>query len=439
MKNILFAILVSIGFGLNAQHTISGTFSPAKEYTWIIAYGIKPGTQAYAADTAIENGKFTLSLPASAQPGTYRLVYSVPQEEFYFDVIFNGKENIQLAFDAQKGVSFSASEENKIFNSYFKEITGVKQQFIDFYNAGRTDLEGFEKLTKKLGETQTSYEESTPGMLVHEFIVGNRPYIPTGFESSETYWRNKKAHYFDHLDLNNSILQASGFLTNKLSGYVFTAITTDKKTKAETEKTVQENINTVNEKLKGTKPLYQLHIFHKLWNQAASYGFDQTSDFIFNTYLKSLANSTGNQKIIGEIEVHNRLRLGAVAPEISWKDGETERKLSEMDGTDCYILIFWSSTCSHCLQEIPPLHKQLRNHPDIKVIAVGLEDEEGSWKRESTKLPDFEHAIALGKWESEYANLFAIEGTPTYFILDKDKRIIAKPKNDKEVVAFLEN
>jgi len=72
------------------------------------------------------------------------------------------------------------------------------------------------------------------------------------------------------------------------------------------------------------------------------------------------------------------------------------------------------------------------------VIAVGLEDNEMTWRLESEKLSNFEHAIALGKWESSYANLYDVHATPAYFILDSDKRIIAKPESDKDVVEFLE-
>ncbi len=438
MRNIISVLLLISCFALGAQHTISGTFSPAKDFTWVIAYGIGPGTRAYVADTAIDNGKFTLSLPATAKPGTYRLVYAVPQEEFYFDLLYNGNEDIELAFDIQKGVTFSSSGENKIFRTYLKEITGVKQKFINYYSAGKTDMGEFQKLTGELNGIQTRYEQDTNGMLANEFIRANRPYIPSEYESSKSYWQNKKAHFFDHIDLKNPVLQASGFLTDRLNAYVFTAITAAKKTKAEKERTYQGNIRTVHEKLVGTDSQYQVHVFHKLWNRAASYGFNSTSDFIFDTYLGPLAKSNGRQKIIADVEAHNRLRFGATAPDIIWKDGVGDKRLSEMEGDDCYVLIFWSSTCSHCLTEIPSLHKRLRAYPGIKVIAVGLEDNDLHWKRESAKLPDFEHALALGKWENQYAKQYAIAGTPTYFILDKDKRIIAKPGNDREVVAFLQ-
>ena len=70
-------------------------------------------------------------------------------------------------------------------------------------------------------------------------------------------------------------------------------------------------------------------------------------------------------------------------------------------------------------------------------MAVGLEDDETSWNFEIKNLPNFKHALALGKWQSDYAQVFGIKQTPTYFVLDKDKRFIYKPKDDKEVISFL--
>jgi hypothetical protein len=85
------------------------------------------------------------------------------------------------------------------------------------------------------------------------------------------------------------------------------------------------------------------------------------------------------------------------------------------------------------------LHKEIEDYENLKVIAVGLEDDDINWKEVSATLPGFNHAIALGRWESDYAHTFGIQSTPTYFILDSEKRFLAKPESDKEVVEFLED
>jgi len=438
MKKLVILVILLSGTTISAQHSISGTFTPAKDYKWLIAYHLKAGNQAYTADTAIKNGGFRLSFPAEAEPGTYRLVYAVPQEEFYFDVLYNGKEDVQLNFDAEKGVSFTASKENRIFHTYFKEINAAKQAFINFYQVGKSDRNEFDKLADRLRNVQNGYEAESVGLLAHHFIAANRPYIPSEYETSETYWQHKKDGYFVHLNLNDPVLQGSAFLTDKLTNYVFTAISTEERSRSETEKVLKKNIDRIANELKGVDPFFRFHIFHSLYTRATAYEFILTADHIFNTYLKPLAPETGNQKTIDEIEVRNRLQIGAIPPEITWTNGDTTKTLSEMEGADCYLLIFWSSTCSHCLHELPPLHERLKYYPEVKAIAIGLEDGKEPWEKESAKLPDFEHVLALDHWDSRYAKLYDIHKTPTFFILDADKHIISKPESDKEVVNFLE-
>lgn len=438
MKYILFFLALMVAFSLPAQQTISGTFTPADEFTWIIAYGLRPGTQSYIADTAIKDGAFSIQIPESAEPGMYRMVYAIPQEEFYFDLIYTGKESIELSFSAEKGATYKTSEENIVFNTYFNEINSIQQKIISFYSDGSSDVKRFQELVAEQRAIQNSFEEKSRGLRAYEFISANQPYIPMAYESVQDYVANTKSAYFDHLNFNDPVLQASGFLTDKATNYVFTALPLEQMTQLETEIAMQSNVRTINEHLEDVSKNYKLHIFYTLWSQAAASGFNDLSDYIYTDYLQSLARLTNNQKIIDEIEVHNRLRLGATAPDIVWKDGGALESLSDLEEAVNYVLIFWSSTCGHCLKELPALHKRLMEKANIKVIAVGLEDGDVNWKMESAKLEYFEHVIALGKWESDYAKLYAIDQTPTYFILDSKKRIIAKPENDKAVVDFLE-
>lgn len=438
MKRFLVLVVYLLGHFTQAQHTISGSFFPAEDYSWLIAYRLKPGTQAYVADTSIEAGKFVMKIPENAPTGTYRMVYAVPQEAYYFDVIYNGKEDVKLNFESDKGVLFNTSQENILFSTYFREINALQQELISYYSAGKTSKADYNSILQKLAKTQKSFEEKSENLLAHEFIKGNRPYIPKQHESVQEYVSNTKKNYFNHLDFKNPVLQSSGFLTDKVTNYVFTALPLDRISKEETEKIMQDNIKKVDYFTQGVPATFKFHLFYTIWAQASASSFNDTSDFVFSRYLGQLFQPTDNLKIKDEIEIHNRLRLGAEAPVIQWKNGDTVKKLTDLEGYQNYIVVFWSSTCSHCLKELPALHKKLGNTENIKVIAVGLEDDDITWGTESKKLPNFTHAIALGKWESEYADLYDIHATPSYFILDSDKKIVAKPETDKELVEFLE-
>lgn len=434
MQLLFILLITSSAFG---QNSISGNFSPTNDFKWLIAYEQTPTAQNYIADTAVKNGYFKLELPATAQQGIYRLVYAVPQDEFYIDVIYNKKEDIEFNFNLQEGVTFIKSKENLLYFNYFNKISEVENELVNFYQSGKTSENEFLELCETLLDTQNRFEAIDPESIAHQFITANKPYIPDNYESVETYLQHKKATYFEHLNVDNPTLQASGFITDKINNYVFSALSPSIATQLEMENEIKENLAVANKELKATSIAYQLAIFNKMWNTAQDNNQSAVADFVYKSYLKGLALENGNSALIDEIEATSRLRLGATSPEITWQKDGTEHILSDLKGAENYVLIFWSSTCSHCLKEVPLLHKELKNYPNVKVLAIGLEDDNTNWKKEAASLPGFEHALALGKWESEYVKLFAIDKTPTYFILDAEKRFISKPDSDKELIEFI--
>jgi len=437
MKLYLYLLVFLVAFPCYSQNTIRGSFSPAADYTWLIAYKLQADGQNYIEDTRISKGKFSLKLPKDSPSGTYRLVYAVPQDEFYFDIIYNGKEDISLDFNTQSGLSFRDSRENIIFQRYFRDIRLIEQEIQAFYVSESKDKKHFAELTQQLSQTQQEYENASEGLLVNLFIRSNAPYIPSGYESLEAFVSHRKHSYFKALELDNPELQASGFLTDKLINFVFTALPLKHMDSTETQHYMIENAALLADHLKAVRSNYKLHLFYTLWSDTVANGFQIVSDYLYNQHLKALASEMQQNEIINQIETHNRLRIGAIAPEIEWISGKDFYKLSSLPENDKYLLVFWSSSCSHCLNELPKLHEALLPNTGFTVIAVGLEDDDINWKKEAAKLSHFKHALALGKWESEYANLYAILQTPTYFILDNDKKIIAKPEDYEEVLEFI--
>lgn len=434
MKIKMPALIALACITATAQHTISGTFSPKSQYPWLLIYQLQPGGSEYLAEGRISEGRFSLPLKEGIPAGMLRIVYGVPQDTYYFDVIYNRKEDIDLSFIAEEGLFFNKSEENQFLTSYFRDILAAEQQLIAYYKKGRSDTAAFNQIRDKLKETQKTWEGRSQGMLAQSFIIANTPYVPASYESPEKYMEHKKAHYFDHLDFKDPLLQASDFLSEKVLNYVLTAGTLDK-----TAKTVAMNDNShlAAIKMEAAPKAIRLKIYERLWSRLQEQGYPDTADFIFERYLKDLADNTGHSELVEKIEGYNRLRIGAIAPEITWKSNGEQKSLSALYGADCYVLVFWSSGCSHCLNELPKLQDGLKGTTGIKVLAVGLEDDEENWQKESRKVALFEHVLALGKWDNPYVKLYAVSTTPTYFILDQAKQILAKPEDYKELLKWL--
>lgn len=421
-----------------AQHNISGTMSPPDEYKWIIVYRLKPGSQNYIVDGQVSEGKFSVTIPADAQPGVYRLVYAVPQEEFNFDVIYSGEEDIELQFNTETGAQFTASKENILYNSYVQEIQAMEQEISTFFYPEVAKETIWNDGFTKMKTIQQNYEQKTEGMLAQTFITANTPYIPKKREDIIDFIANKKAQYLAPIDYSDATLQSSTFLTDKTLGYIFTAISVDAVTAAQQEQEVVANISTVAKKLDTIAPAYKTLLFQEVWEYATLNSLQTIADEVYTSYIKPWATESGQQDVISQIELHNRLRLGAMAPEITWEENNTQHQLSTQTGNTNYVLVFWSSTCGHCLNELPKLQTALNSKTDVKVIAVGLEDDTYSWDIEKKQLSNFTHVLSLGKWDSDYANVYDIHSTPTYYVLDTDKKIVSKPESYTNVLSFLE-
>lgn len=439
MKVLISICLLFISLSIHAQGSIAGNFSPPKDFKWLIAYELTPNGERYSVDAAVRDGSFELEMPLTAQAGMYRLVYAVPQDEFYIDVIYNRKEDVKFNFNLQDGLTITNSEENKWYREYFSKITAAQDKLIGFYENNNESNKEYISIIKELNSIQTSFEEKHVTTIAHKFIKANRSYIPSEFEDLETFLKNKKQHHFDHLAITDPILQGSNFLIDKFSSYVFSALPTDITTKEQLAIEVNKNVKTTAEFIKTTPIGFQERSMHQLWKIADVNSMPDVQDYIFKNHLKKLAVTNNNQKLVDELELASRLRIGAVSPDITWQANGKKESLLAMEEAENYLLVFWSSTCSHCLKELPALHEEVKEYDNLRIIAIGLEDDDVNWKEVSATLPGFNHAIALGRWESEYAHTFGIQSTPTYFILDNEKRFLAKPESDKEVVEFLEN
>ena len=114
MKRLLLIALLLPSL-LLAQHTIKGVFSPAKDFNFALLYKVTPTLSDYVSNAEIqEDGSFEFKLDSTNTKGMYRLVYAVPQEDYNFDIIYNGKEDIELIFNSETGVEFIKSSENKL-------------------------------------------------------------------------------------------------------------------------------------------------------------------------------------------------------------------------------------------------------------------------------------------------------------------------------------
>lgn len=424
-----------------AQYTIKGTFSPSDQYNYALLYKITPETNVYVNNAEIKNGRFSFSLDSTVTKGMYRIVYALPQEENNFDIIYSAKENIELSFDQEIGVNFNKSIENNLTSSYTREMEAISQNIGDYFKSASKDTLALVKVFKKQAEIQNKFEKAAKGTIALSFIKANRPYIPKKYESIKLYVKNLKDYYFSYIDFDNEILQSSNFLSERIISYVFGM----KDENNDELSTYRANIDDVLEEMREAKPTIKKSLLVILWQQMADLSLETTANYISDKYLIPIAEKTQDKALVESLKKFKNTSLGTVAPDFSFEktygDVTTKTKLSALNTANQYIIVFWSSACSHCMQEIPQLQKFIKAQTKgkLQVVAIGLEDSPNNWKKLIATYPEFINVLGLGKWTNKLGVLYNVNATPTYFILDKNKKIIAKPNDILELRDYFSN
>ena len=132
------------------------------------------------------------------------------------------------------------------------------------------------------------------------------------------------------------------------------------------------------------------YFIEKLWQNLVNYNLISTANYLAERYLIPIANQLNDTVLVLKLTQFKNLSIGNPAPDFILDDG-SGKKLSELDIAENYILVFWSSGCSHCLKEIPQLYQlsQELNTTKYKIIAVGLEEDTFKWTNEVVKYPNF--------------------------------------------------
>ena len=454
MKNI-FTFLLLISSITNAQYTVKGIMSPKIEKSdWIILYKIEGTKQVFVnntsmkSDSIVVNGKkervgnFELKIPSSAKSGVYRINYRLKGESFV-DFFYN-KEDVSFIFNPdypEQSITFSESSENKLFNTYIETVS-IAQQKVDSIQVAvlqnpNLDLKiQYKKAKKKVDSIQHKYTEASKNKYIAPFIKANLRNNPAAILTFvNEYMLNLKNSYFNALDFSNKTLINSTFLTNKILEYVFYInFSDDKKTQ---QRLFKQSIETVLARIK-SQP-YKKDIIEFLIEQFEPSKNLELIDYLFENHYNKLPRTLQDKKFKSEKTALFISEVGRIAPDFSWKENGRTLQLSTLNDAEKYVLVFWSTSCSHCLREIPLLHAYMENKKEIKVIAFALEEDAFVWENYSkANLSGWHNVLGLNKWQNKVSRTYQVFSTPSYFVLDKNKKIIAKPNEIKDVKDFFD-
>lgn len=440
IKKICFFLIFIPGL-LHAQFTIKGSIKPASNYTWILLYKLENGQQTFVDNAAVANGEFQFKIKESEPSGIYRAYYQI-ENNLYVEFIYN-KEDVNFSFDGndpKTSILFLSSEENKVYQDYYKNITLKQNELdalqIDYFksNDAKADdqlSKAYQSTLKELQAVQSRFEIKSQNKLAHHFIKASKQYnAPAPFKNPEEYIAQVKSHFFDAIDFNDTVLTHSTFVNDRLTDYVLYLNQADNITSKNLlqKKSIEKIIPELNDHFELLKNFEET----LLQNYMADENIEMI-DFVNNTYYQMLPDSYQDAALQYKIIALKKTAIGSEAADFSWEENGVNKNLHSLIGFDYYIIAFFSATCPHCQIEMPEFHTFIKDIENIRVVAVGLEDEKEPWVKMTSDFSEFTNILDLDKWQSQKVKDYGLTEIPSFFVLDANKNILAKPNDVEEL------
>ena len=449
----LAALIFLVSSLAHAQFSVNGTLTSNLDTDWVILYSIEGSKQKFEQNTTIKKdtvtiagkaqviGTFSFQLPQDAKIGSYRINYRTSGAGFV-DFIFN-KEDVSLAFHPdypEQTVLFSESKENILYSNYLNAVSKQQQkldslQVTQIRNPELNLNKKYQATLRGINNTQDKYLTLTEGMYVQPFIKASLRANSSNIKTdAQDYMSTMSATFFDHMNFSNKALINSSFLVDRITDYVFYMNYSEDSDKQ--QELYKQSIKTVFTKIEDI--IFRKNVIEFLIGQFEDTKNLEMVDFLFTNYYDALPTSLQSPTFKNDKIKLLATEVGRIAPNFSWKEKGKKLQLATLSGAKNYVLVFWSTDCSHCLKEIPELHTFLQTNKTLKVIAFSMERNDFGWNNMKATLPNWHHVLGLNKWENKIARTYNIVSTPTYFLLNANKEIIAKPKELETLKALID-
>ena len=169
-------------------------------------------------------------------------------------------------------------------------------------------------------------------------------------------------------------------------------------------------------------------------------GYEDIVDYMSRVPYSEEVDCTEEQynELLSIVEFNSRVRLGSIAKNIAGTTiFDQDFELYDLDD-DFTIVYFWSYTCDHCRYTLKHLRNFLDENNNFSLVAVSVKGDLRKIKNlvKKEKIDGYFYHDGL-EWDSPVISDYAVTATPTFFLLDKDKKIIYKPFDFKELADFV--
>jgi len=187
-------------------------------------------------------------------------------------------------------------------------------------------------------------------------------------------------------------------------------------------------------------------------NEVTDYLFDvleKRSLFKASEYLAlkvlNEVSCTINSDLARQLETYRAMKVGNTAPDIVFPNIRvnpfndfTIHKLSDLT-SNYTLVVFGASWCPKCKEEMPAIDKLYRTWKaqGVEVLLVSLDEDQKAFYEFTINYP-FISITDLKKWDGTIAKDYYVFGTPTMYLLDKNRKIILRPNSVKQMDAWVD-
>lgn len=417
------------------------------------------GDKVYLTDTAqvLKKGVFVFEGTEALPGGIYIVAGQSNNQYFEFLVDKNQNFSIHTAVpDLLQQIHFKNSTENDLFYSYInlsvqnrKKIEQLKKNK-KLLEAGNDSILILNKqithLNSQIAEFSDSIVQSNQGLFVSALLDAMKEpgeiftqQLALGTDSVHAY-QYYKNHYWDNLDVSDSRFLRTPLYHKRMEKFF--------------SKVLLQNPDTINKeadifisKTKPDKETYKYAIWYLTYKFETSkiMGFDEIFVHMVDNYYSTgeayWADSTVVKSLAKRADALRDILIGSVAPELILIDTNFNFISMHHSEAPYMLVLFYEHDCGHCKKEIGEIKKWLAEDSlGIKVFAVCTDTSISKWKQYivDQKL-DWINVNGTRSVTADYHTLYDIRSTPTLFLLNEQKEIIAKRILASQLEPFIRN
>ena len=385
-------------------------------------------------------GQIEFILPSNAHTGMYRLVIGPKQ---FLDFVFN-QENVELEtnYNAPRdSLKVISSIENTLWSDYinFFSLLNRKQDNISRLLAVYETTDPFyAELEIELTRIQQIDPESLtrkiiadhPNSYVARFLKAElSSEVPTGLSYTEEL-EYLHEHFFDNIDFNDSDLIYSPPLMAKVQS--FFGLCQQAYTPKEVEAKMIEGVNRLLSLAAVNDEIYKFIVdqIYTIFERSEFETFFAyfTETFMLDGSCKDEERSHELEEVLAAIK---KTEIGSHAPPLTISLADGQVVLSELN-KPVVLVLFWASWCPHCAEMLPEIKKLYNAYKSsgFEIIAISIDKDKAEYEKALAQgaFPWINYSELKG-WDCSIVHDFGIRATPTMIVVDKDNRIVAKPRN----------